>query len=54
MTDKTPHFPTSTIGRIPTVIVNVKFPREFPLSLLAALFARAGFRLKWVYRPRRG
>jgi hypothetical protein len=49
MTDKAPPFPTSTVGRIPTVIVNVRLPKEFPLRLLAAMFARAG-RLKWVRR----
>lgn len=53
MTDKAPRFPTSTVGRIPTVTVNVKFPSDFRVADLAALFARAG-RLKWVHRPRRG
>jgi hypothetical protein len=52
MTDTRPHVSPREIGRLPTVIVNVKLPREFPLRLLAALFARAG-RLKWVHRPRR-
>jgi hypothetical protein len=49
MTDTRPHVSPREIGRLPTVIVNVKLPREFPLRLLAALFARAG-RLKWIRR----
>jgi hypothetical protein len=48
VTDKAPRFPTSTIGRIPAIIV--KFPREFRVSDLAALVARAGFRIRWIRR----
>jgi hypothetical protein len=47
-----PPSPTTPIGRIPTVIVNVRLPREFRLADLAALFARAG-RLKWVRRGKK-
>lgn len=45
-----PHISPREIGRIPAVIV--KFPREFRVADLAALVARAGFRIRWIRRDK--
>jgi hypothetical protein len=47
-TSKVNDRPENTIGSIPPIIVT--FPREFPLALLAALVARAGYRIRWIRR----
>lgn len=45
-----PPFPTATIGTLPTVVITVKFPRELRVADLAAMAARAGFRVRWIRR----
>lgn len=52
MTDTQPHVSPHAIGSIPAI--TVKFPQEFPLALLAALMARAGFRIRWIRRGKHG
>lgn len=45
-----PPIPTATIGRIWPLTVTVKFPRDFRVADLAALVARAGYRIRWIQR----
>lgn len=42
------HQRENTIGTLPAI--TVQFPREFPVVLLAALMAKAGYQIKWIRR----
>lgn len=41
-----------SIGRLPAV--TLKVPSDLLVALLAAVVARMGFQIKWVYRPPAG
>ena len=47
-----PHMTAPKRPQFPTAVI-VKFPAELPVAVLAALAARAGFRVRWSVRQDR-